>query len=104
MDILSKIKRLALSRRIVFTCKAQDEMYLDGLTEDEVVESIVSADRIDKVIRSTSPRRGAQKELLYILKGLTFSNVLVYTKGKIVKNKETESELLYILISSKRAE
>ena len=101
MDLLSKIKRLALSRRIVFTAKAENEMDIDGLSKSDVIESIVSADRIDKTIRSTSERRSSRRELLYVLKGLTFSNVLVYTKGKIAKG--PESDILYILISSKRA-
>lgn len=48
MDLLSKIKRLALSRRIVFTAKAENEMDIDGLSKSDVIESIVSADRIDK--------------------------------------------------------
>jgi hypothetical protein len=100
MDILIKIKRLALARRIILTRKAEDEMYADGLSEDEVIESIVSAQRIDKVLRSTSTHRTGQ-EKLYIIKGLTFSNVLVYTKGKIVKDAGLET--FYILISSKRA-
>jgi hypothetical protein len=100
MDILSRIKRLVLSRRIVFTKKAEDEMYADGLDEDDVIESIVNAHRIDKVIRSANPR-GAGTERLYVIKGLTFGNALIYTKGKIVK--DATSETFYILISSKRA-
>jgi len=101
MDLLSRIKRLAIARRIVFTRKAEDEMALDGLTEDEVIEAIVRAPRVEKVIRSTSPYRTERVEKLYVLKGFTFSNVLVYTKGKIAK--DAGAEVLYILISSKRA-
>lgn len=100
MDILIKIKRLAMARRIVLTRKAEDEMYCDGLSEDDVIESIVRAKRIEKVLRSTSAYRTG-REKLYIIKGFTFTNVLVYTKGKLVKDAETET--FYILISSKRA-
>lgn len=101
MDILTRIKRLALARRIVLTRKAGAEMHADGLSEDDVIESIVSAHRIDKTLRSTSSRRSDAGERLYVIKGFSFSNVLVYTKGKIVK--DAGYEAFYILVSSKRA-
>jgi hypothetical protein len=101
MDLLMKIKRLALARRIIFTRKAEDGMYADELTEDEIIESIVRAPRIDKTIRSTSPYQDGPSEKLYVIKGFTFANVLVYTKGKIVR--DAGREAFYILISSKRA-
>ncbi len=98
VDILSRIKRLAIARRIVITRKAEDEMYLDGLTEDEVIESIVNAPRIAKVLRSNA---AGHPERLYVLKGRTFGNIIIYTKGKIVR--DDDQETFYILISSKRA-
>jgi DNA helicase IV len=101
VDVLSRIKRLALARRIVLTRKAEDEMHADNLTEDEVIESIVGAQRIDKVLRSSRRARGAPVERLYVIKGFTFDNVLVYTKGKIVRDADLET--FYILISSKQA-
>jgi hypothetical protein len=101
MDVLSKIKRLALARQLIFTRKAQDEMYADALREDEVIEAIVRAPRISKVIRATSPYGGGRTEKLYVIKGFTFANVLVYTKGKIVRDADLET--FYVLISSKRA-
>lgn len=73
-------------------------MLLDGLTEDDVIESIINAPRIDKVIRSTT---GGRREKLYVLKGRTFSNVMIYTKGKIVR--DADQEHFCILISSKRS-
>ena len=100
MNILLTLQRLVMARRIVLTRKAEDEMYNDGLSEDEVIESIVRARRISKILRSTSlHRRGPER--LYIIKGLTLANVFVYTKGKIVK--DAGRETFYILISSKRA-
>lgn len=98
MDILSRIKRLAIARKIVMTRKAEEEMNLDELTEDEVIESIVNAPRIEKTLRSSAAGR---PERLYVLKGKTFGNLLVYTKGKIVR--DAGEEMFYILISSKRA-
>jgi hypothetical protein len=100
VDILAKIKRLVLARRIVFTRKAEDEMYLDNLSEDEVIEAIVRAPRINKTLRSASEYGNGKREKLYIIKGLTFSNVAVYTKGKI--HRDSDQETFYILISSKR--
>lgn len=80
------------------TRKAEEEMNLDELTEDEVIESIVNAPRIEKTLRSSAAGR---PERLYVLKGKTFGNLLVYTKGKIVR--DAGEEMFYILISSKRA-
>ena len=38
-----------------------------------------------------------EKKKLYVIKGITYDNLVVYTKGKI------SNENFYILISSKRA-
>ena len=76
-------------------------MKTDGLTENDVIEAIINAPRIDKVIRSHRPSKSGRTEKLYVIKGLTFGNIIIYTKGKIVK--DAESETFYILISSKRA-
>jgi hypothetical protein len=53
VDVLSRIKRLVLARRIVLTRKAEDEMYADNLTEDEVIESIVTPSALT---RYSAPR------------------------------------------------
>jgi hypothetical protein len=37
MDILSKIKRLAIARKLIFTRKAEDERLLDRLTIDDII-------------------------------------------------------------------
>ncbi len=76
-------------------------MAADDLTEDEVLESIINATRIAKTIVSRSSRRGAKREKLYVIKGRTYTNIEVYTKGKLVR--DLESERFYVLISSKRA-
>jgi hypothetical protein len=102
VDILQRIKRLVLHDRIIFTAKARLEMEIAGLTDDDVVEAIMNSSRIDKVLRSTSPRRGHPREKLYVIKGLTYTGIFVYTKGAI--RDSIDGELLYILISSKRAE
>lgn len=101
MDPFVRIKQLALSHRIIFSRKAKDELIADALSEDEVIESILNAHRIDKILRSTSRYRTRAGEKLYVIKGLTYSNVLVYTKGRIVK--DFDQETFYVLISSKRS-
>ena len=100
MDALITIKRLVISRRVLFTEKAEVEMALDALTPELVYEAILNAPAIFKVLRSRNPKTH-QAERLYVIKGLTFDGVGVYTKGKIL-NKEGV-ELFYVLISSKKS-
>jgi hypothetical protein len=101
MDILNHIKQLVLRRQVIITVKAELEMLVDELTEDEVFESIINATRIEKTIRSTSPQRGKAREKLYVIKGRTYANIEVYTKGKLIKDHELET--FYVMISSKRS-
>ena len=104
MEILTRIKRLILRGDYKFTLKARDEMDLEDITELEVAEAIMNAHRIDKVLRSQSHYRGATSERLYIIKGLTLANRLLYTKGKITRDTDEsgeEHEMFYILISAK---
>jgi len=100
MDIFARIKRLVVARRVVFTAKADDEMVADELTPELVYESILNAPGLNKVLRSRDPHTH-RAEKLYVIKGLTFDGVDVYTKGKILKT-ET-GDVFYVLISSKRS-
>jgi hypothetical protein len=77
-------------------------MLADHLTRTDVLEAILNASGIYKVIRSRSPRRTRRRENLYVILGFTYDNVLIYTKGKF--QKEDGDDVYYILISSKRAE
>lgn len=104
MEILARIKRLILRGDYKFTLKARKEMDDEDITELEVAEAIVNAHRIDKVLRSHSEYRGARSERLYVIKGLTLANRLLYTKGKITRDTVEageEHETFYILISAK---
>jgi hypothetical protein len=56
MDIFIRIKRLVVSRRVVFTEKAENEMAADGLTPELVYESIINAPAVFKIIRSRNPK------------------------------------------------
>ncbi|MEX2220096.1 MAG: hypothetical protein WD749_15200 [Phycisphaerales bacterium] len=101
MDVLVRIKRLVLRGAVRFTDKARDEMDLDGLTAEEVLESVINAPAILKTLRSTSPLRRYAGERLYVIKGRTYDGTVIYTKGAI--HREAGSETFYIFISSKLA-
>jgi len=98
---LAKIKRLILLGRYRFTRKAELERLRDGLLQTDVLESIINASGIKKILRSRSPFRASRLEKLYIIEGFTFDGLLIYTKGVI--RKEFGQEALYILISAKRS-
>ncbi len=82
MDVLVRMKRLVLAQQVLFTAKAEGEMYADGLTHDLVLGAIINARRITKAIRSRNPRTG-RRETLYVIKGFTYDGLAIYTKGKL---------------------
>jgi hypothetical protein len=100
VEALVRIKQAVLSGRVIFTRKADLERDSDDLTVQEVYESIINAHAIDKTLRSTSPHGRGDK--MYVIKGLTFANILVYTKG--VLRKEPAREVFYVLVSAKCSE
>ena len=100
MDIIIRIKRLVIARQVLFTEKADIEMARDALTPELVYESILNAPAIFKVLRSRNPRT-KKSERLYVIKGLTFDGLDIYTKGKILKKEGVD--VFYVLISSKRS-
>ncbi|MFN7944903.1 MAG: hypothetical protein U0Z53_06095 [Blastocatellia bacterium] len=100
-DVLIRIKRAVISGRIRFSNKAQVEMDADGLTELDVVESILNAVAVYKKIRSRSPYRQRTTEYLYVIQSTNLDGLFIYTKGKLVR--EGSTEIFYLLISAKRA-
>lgn len=98
---LAKIKRLILLGRYRFTRKAELQRLRDGLLQTDVLEAIISAAGIKKILRSTSLFRSRRREKLYIIEGFTFDGLLIYTKGVI--RREFGEETLYILVSAKRS-
>jgi hypothetical protein len=102
MDVLQRIKQLVIRGQVQFTEKARWEMRLDGLTAPEVLEAIINAPRIDKVLRSRSRFRGQRSEKLYVIKSRDYTGTYIYTKGAIVR--EAEREVFYILVSARIAE
>lgn len=100
MDILTKIKRLAIARRLRFTFKADTERIRDGLSVEDIVESLVNAPVINKTLRSRSPSRLLPREQLYVIISSTYDGTLVYTKGTIRRTQGVEE--YYLLISAKK--
>ncbi len=98
---LAKIKRLILLGRYRFTRKAELERLRDGLEQIDILEAIMNAPAITKVLRSTSVFRQARREKLYVIEGFTFDGLLIYTKGVI--RRELGQDTLYILVSAKRS-
>jgi hypothetical protein len=85
---------------LLFTQKAEEEMERDDLDEDLVAEAILNAPGIAKRLRSTNPETG-QREYLYVIVGVTFDGLALYTKGKILK--KDGREVFYVLVSSKKS-
>lgn len=98
---LVRIKRLVATGRCDFTLKADLECAADGLTRDDVIESILSAQFL-RVKNSRSPWRRGQRERLYIIDSFNFEGVPIYSKGVIRGIDDGEPDF-YILISGKRS-
>lgn len=99
---LVRIKRLILAGRYRFTDKATVERGSDSLSEKDVLESIMNAQRIYKTINSTSPQKKTRREKLYVILSFNYDDILVYTKGKIDQEPDG-SDTFYVLVSSKRS-
>ena len=102
MDILVRIKRLVVARRVEFTMKAEIERLRDGLSVEDVLESIVNANAIKKTLRSHSSGRVSARDHLYVIESPTYSGLWVYTKG--VLRRKGRQEIFYVLVSSKLSE
>ncbi len=100
-DILIRIKRAVLAGRYAFSEKARVEMEANCLTELDVAESILNAVAIYKRLRSQSGLRTQSREYLYVIQSTNLEGLMIYTKGKLVR--EPEGETYYFLISSKKA-
>ena|SRR3989338_3430623 len=97
---LFKIKRFIIKGKFRFTDKADAEADASGITREDALEAILNAHKIDKVMKSKSHGKTHKGEKVYVIRGLTYDNVLIYTKGTI--KMADGQELFYILISSKR--
>ncbi len=100
--ILRKIKRCCIQGRVRFTFKAECEMLANRLTRTDVLEAILNAPGIYKALASRHPLHPGRHSKLYVIMGFTYDNILVYTKGRLLK--QEGEDVYYILVSSKRAE
>lgn len=71
---LVKIKRLVAAGHYEFTLKADLESAADGLTREDVIESILSAQFL-RAKNSTSPWRPGKREQVYIIDRFNFEGV-----------------------------
>lgn len=99
-NVLVQIKQLVIRGRVNFTNKADEELFIDDLTEDEVCESLVNAKKV-RSKRSRSPFRRHAHERVYIIVAPSYSGIEIYTKG--VFRKKKDGLVFYILLSSKRS-
>ena len=99
MEILTRIKRLVVAQKVEFTLKAEEERLRDGLSVEEVLESIVNANGIKKTLRSRSHGRWNRHERLYVIESPSFSGNWIYTKGTI--RRRSGQEIFYVFISAK---
>jgi hypothetical protein len=98
---LARIKRLVMAARYEFTLKADLECAADGLTREDVLESILAAQSL-RVKNSRSPWRQGRRERLYIIDSFNFDGVPIYSKGVIRELGHGYAEF-YILISGKKS-
>ena len=96
MEVLQRIKRLVVHGHIRFTGKAREEMRMDGLSNAQVIESIVNAQSIYKTLRSRSQFRSHAGEKLNVISD---EGVLIYSKGTIRPSQGGET--FYIFVSAK---
>jgi len=85
--MLETIKKLVQEGKYRFTFKAELEMARDWIESEEILEAILDAEDIDKVLHSYNPYTN-KSEKLYVIKNYGF-----YIKGKVVKN--------FVIISAK---
>jgi hypothetical protein len=99
VDVLVRIKRIVVAGRLEFTLKAELERLRDGLAVEDVMESILNANAIKKVLRSRSIRRLELREPLYVIESPTYAGVWLYTEGTI--RRKAGAEVFYVPVSSK---
>ena len=83
LELLARIKRLVLANRYRLTEKTTIQRESGGLSEEDVLESIMNAQRIYKTINSTGSQKKAKREKLYVIFSFTYDDILVYTKSRI---------------------
>jgi len=98
---LVTIKRLVTAGHYDFTVKAEAECIADGLSFEDVIESILTATFL-RVKNSTRPFQIGRRERLYIIDGFNFVGIPIYSKGVVRRLPHGDTEYS-ILISGKRS-
>ena len=98
---LIQIKRLVVAGQCEFTLKADLECAADGLTREDVIESILNAQYL-RVKNSTSQWRRGYRERLYIVDSFNFEGVPIYSK-RVIRRMTNDAIEFYILVSGKRS-
>jgi hypothetical protein len=99
--VLTKIKRLVLAGRVLWTVHAETQMAESGLDRQVVIEAILSAQWL-QTKRSRSPWRRGRTERVHIIKSFSFDGVFVYVKG-VVRTIHGREEF-YVMVSAKKAD
>lgn len=97
--VLTRIKRLIIQQKYLFTEKATLDRIADGLSEEDVLEAILNSTFV-RSKKSRSPWRRGKNEHIYIIESFTYGGVLVYTKGVI--RSMYRQETFYIFVSAKK--
>jgi hypothetical protein len=97
---LKRIKRLILQGQLRLSDKAEAERIADGLTVEDLIESLLYTQYARRK-RSTSEYRQGKREMVYIIESFTLDGVLIYTKGVFRKTRNGQD--VYLLISAKRS-
>jgi len=96
--LLVAIKRLCHAGRDIFTARAEAELIRDGLRREDVIESILNADRIKRRLRSTNRMR-RKRDHLYVIESKNWDGLRIYTNGRIAT--QPDGGQFYVMISSK---
>jgi hypothetical protein len=99
VDVLTRIKRLVIARQVEFTMKAEVERLRDSLTVEDILESVVNANAIKKVLRSRAGGRAHRRERLYVIESPNFSGTWIYTKGTIRRKVRRKCSILLLPIT-----
>ena len=100
VDVLTRIKKLVIARRVEFALKAEEERLRDGLTVEDVLESVVNLLMENGKAKGIRLRDGTER--LYVVESPNFSGTWIYTKGTI--RRKAGQEVFYVFVSSKLAQ
>lgn len=99
---LKRIKRLIIQHRYFFTEKAATERIADGLTEEDILESILSASFV-RSKNSRSPQRKRKIEKVYIIESFTTTGFWSILKELYEKRQKRKYSIFSCLRKDQRS-